>query len=112
MGRGGALGKGRWGVWRRKWWGGGGVREVSGEEGLSLIYNHPLTTDHRLGDVGLQTGSIACFYAERRRAFHSVQTKLQALVYNILPSTTAVFSYTTEFRKLSANEQFFVGDQK
>ena len=37
--------------------------------------------------------------------------KLQALVYDILPSTTAVFSYATWSRKLSANEQFFVGAQ-
>ena len=29
--------------------------------------------------------------------------------YDILPSTTAVFSYATGPRKLSANEQFFVG---
>ena len=36
---------------------------------------------------------------------------LQALVYNILPSTTAVFSYVTGSRNLSANEQFFVGVQ-
>ena len=34
-------------------------------------------------------------------------SKLQALVYDILPSTTAIFSYTIGFRKLSANEQFF-----
>ena len=34
--------------------------------------------------------------------------KLQALVYGILPSTTAVFSYAIGSRKLSANEQFFV----
>ena len=34
--------------------------------------------------------------------------KLQALVYDIFPSTTAVFSYATGSRKLSANEQFFV----
>ena len=41
-----------------------------------------------------------------------VQTlKLQALVYSILPSTTAVFSYTIGSGKLSANEQFFVGAQ-
>ena len=33
--------------------------------------------------------------------------KLQALVYDILPSTTAVFSYAIGPRKLSANEQFF-----
>ena len=34
--------------------------------------------------------------------------KLQALVYDILPSTTAVFSYAIGSRKLSANEQFLV----
>ena len=33
--------------------------------------------------------------------------KLQAPVYDILPSTTAVFSYATGSGKLSANEQFF-----
>ena len=38
-------------------------------------------------------------------------SKLQALVYDILPSTTAVFSYAKGSRKLSANEQFFVGAQ-
>ena len=37
--------------------------------------------------------------------------KLQALVYDILPSTTAVFSYAIGPRKVSANEQFFVGVQ-
>ena len=40
-----------------------------------------------------------------------VQCKLQALVYDILPSTTAVFSYAIGSRKLSANEQFLFGDQ-
>ena len=40
-----------------------------------------------------------------------VRHKLQALVYNILPSTTATFSYAIGSRKLSANEQFFVGAQ-
>ena len=37
--------------------------------------------------------------------------KLQALVYDILPSTTAVFSYATGPRKLSADEWFVVGAQ-
>ena len=37
-----------------------------------------------------------------------VCVKLQALVYDILPSTTAVFSYAIGSRKLSANEHFFV----
>ena len=36
---------------------------------------------------------------------------LQALVYHILPSTTAVFSYIVGPTKLSANEQFFAGAQ-
>ena len=40
-----------------------------------------------------------------------VCVKLQALVYDILPSTTAVFSYAIGSRKLSAKEQFFVGIQ-
>ena len=39
------------------------------------------------------------------------RSKLQALVYDILPSTTAVFSYAIGSRKLSANEQFLVGAQ-
>ena len=37
--------------------------------------------------------------------------KLQALVYDILPSTTVVFSYAIGSRKLAANEQFFVAAQ-
>ena len=40
-----------------------------------------------------------------------VATELQAPVYDILPSTTAVFSYAIGSRKLSANERFFVGAQ-
>ena len=41
----------------------------------------------------------------------NVMVKLQALVYDIIPSITAVFSYAIGCRKLSANEQFFVGAQ-
>ena len=37
-----------------------------------------------------------------------VEHKLHVLVYDILPSTTAVFSYAIGSRKLSANKQFFV----
>ena len=37
--------------------------------------------------------------------------KLQALDNDILPSTTAVFSYVIGSRNLSANEQFFGGAQ-
>ena len=47
------------------------------------------------------------------KAFDRVRErdKLEALVYDILPSTTAVFRYVIGSRKLSANEQFFVGAQ-
>ena len=38
-------------------------------------------------------------------------TKLPALVYDILPSTTALFSYAIGSTKLSANKQFFVNTQ-
>ena len=37
----------------------------------------------------------------------TIRGKLQALVYDILPLTTAVFSYAIDPRKLSANKQFF-----
>ena len=37
----------------------------------------------------------------------ATEANSQALVYDILPSTTAVFSYVIGSRKLSANEQFF-----
>ena len=45
------------------------------------------------------------------RLDRTVRPKLQAQVYDILPSTTAVFSYAIGSRKLSANKQFFVGAQ-
>ena len=43
----------------------------------------------------------------------SNHARLQALVYDILPSTTAIFSYAIGSRKLLANinKQFFVGAQ-
>ena len=44
-------------------------------------------------------------------AGHTLQAKLRALVYDILPSTTVAFTYAIGSRKLSANEQFFVGAQ-
>ena len=41
----------------------------------------------------------------------SLQSRLQALVFDILPSTTAVFIDAIGSRKLSANEQFVVRAQ-
>ena len=46
-----------------------------------------------------------------RTCTHTCAHKLRTLVYDILPSTTAVFSYTIGSRKQSANEQLFVGAQ-
>ena len=54
--------------------------------------------------VYVSAWALGCFYS------HLVP-KLQALVYDILPSTIAVFSYAIGSRKLSANEQFFVDAQ-
>ena len=38
---------------------------------------------------------------------HSTACKLQALVYDILPSTTDIVDYAIGLEKLSANEQLF-----
>ena len=51
------------------------------------------------------------YYPNLPEGADSVGGKLQALVYDILPSTTAVFSSDIGSRKLSANEHFFVGAQ-
>ena len=50
-------------------------------------------------------------YHNTTTLWHRQNSKLQALVYDILPSTTAIFSYAIGSRKLSANEQVFVGAQ-
>ena len=56
--------------------------------------------------------NMVCSVCERNRGTHLIlRPNLQALVYDILPSTTAIFSYAIGSRKLSANEQFFVGAQ-
>ena len=55
--------------------------------------------------VALSSRSLAL------RTHGGPRPKLQALVYDILPSTTAVFSNAIGSRKLSANEQFVVGAQ-
>ena len=62
---------------------------------------HWLTLRQSFLDAGSHLAPAEC----SRTPTNSVQ----ALVYDILPSTTAVFSYVIGSRKLSANEQFFVG---
>ena len=59
---------------------------------------------HRRGTLYLRA-------AVHRRGHPPLVPKLQALVYDILPLTAAVFSYAIGSRKLLANEQFFFGAQ-
>ena len=56
--------------------------------------------------VSYADGSLGSTFVEVE-----VRFKLQALVYDILPLATAVFSYAIGPKQLSANEQFFVGAQ-
>ena len=42
---------------------------------------------------------------------HTCKCKLQALVYDSLPSTTATTDYTTGLEKLSVNRQLFADAQ-
>ena len=63
-------------------------------------------------------GDKRCMYIDQRegnmihtKAAVYTPHKLQVLVYDIPPSTTAVFSYAIGSRKLSVNEQFFGGAQ-
>ena len=54
----------------------------------------------------------ASSYSYRRNGRNSMaDVNFQALFYEVLPSTTAVFIYAIGSRKLSANEQLFVGAQ-
>ena len=64
----------------------------------------PLVVHLAISDSGNKRGGAV-------ELWHTAPLKLQALVYDILPSTTAVFSYAIGSRELSANEQFFVGVQ-
>ena len=56
--------------------------------------------------------AILCLAVCMNNIANKASVKLQALVYDILLSTTAIFSYAIGSRKLSANKQFFfVGAQ-
>ena len=103
----------------------------------SLLYFAPHCTCKVLGASAFSetlssilTMTVLCMWTKTRNIFNgkgeyrlqtrtlwyllivaALQLKLQALVYDILPSTTAVFSYTIGSRKLSTNKQFFVGAQ-
>ena len=54
------------------------------------------------------SAAVTCLDIWISDVINKAGTEFQALVYDILPSTTAVFSYAIGARKLPANEQFFV----
>ena len=59
----------------------------------------------RDGHLDFHTAPELCYLG---LTLWSLDPNSQALVYDILPSTAAVFSYAIGPRKLSANEQFFL----
>ena len=63
-------------------------------------------TAHSIAQAIFSSPRTSALSVESRSVPVVVSTKLQALVYDILPSTSAVFSYAIGSRKLSANEQF------
>ena len=72
-------------------------------------YTHPaIRRDQCIWVWEEHTVGTYCLH-NNARGEHSSQ--LQALVYDILPSTTAVFRYAIGSRKRSANEQYCVGAQ-
>ena len=74
--------------------------KCSGEHGFDSVLIFTMGLFQRDCETGLaRPGSVR------------LERKLQAPVYDILPSTTAVFSYAIGSRKLSANDQFCVGAQ-
>ena len=90
--------------------GGGG----GGDQGLQLVQNNLITVTPAK-EVIEYTASPVCTRILRIVLATSTAVyrflRLQALLYAILPSTTAVFIYVVGSRKLSASEQFFVGAQ-
>ena len=55
--------------------------------------------------------AVACSFCIQRNYIHLFTRKLQALIYAILPPTTAITDYAIGLEKLLANGQFFVGAQ-
>ena len=62
---------------------------------------------NRLNNRDLRDRNDAAFVSSFTAILQHVSDTLQALVYDILPSTSAVFSYVIGSKKLSANEQVF-----
>ena len=91
--------------------GGGGGGEVLSEDAASNGHGSARGPDWRLVDKGTDADSEGHGQAGHQTGQGSLQQyvagKLQALVYDILPSNAAVFGYAIGSRHMSANEQFF-----
>ena len=71
---------------------------------------HTSKTICHIEDYVCHTSKTVCMSHTKDNVYVTSKTvyiKLQALVYDILPSTTAVFSYAIRSRKLSANKAVF-----
>ena len=82
----------------------------------TYIYPSPYVSSHRnvlllMSLYWRPCTDVSLYHCVYTYNYVIVQIKLQALVYDILPLTTALFSYAIRSRKLSANKQFFVGAQ-
>ena len=85
------------------------VRAVACIDSCVLIKNSKHWQPYHWWDTWMQQTLGQCRYPRGRGVENSYMhtPRLQALVYDILPSTIAVFSYIIGPRKLSANKQFF-----
>ena len=68
-----------------------------------------LSVLHSADSVLLLCSAVAVMF--RCQCYVLLQTPSKVLVYGILPPTAAIVDYAVGLRKLSANEQFFVGAQ-
>ena len=94
---------GKWGRWVRQL--PTGIREYIWQ--ITLLSFHNIWSRTNIAFISQH------LIKNQDRLFVFSQLKLQALVYDILPPFTAVFSYVILIGswKLSANEQFFIGTQ-
>ena len=85
-------------------------KEKGGVYGAVCVYI--ITALRRKGDL-FWDEALECFTLSFRVTPHSsraynLRPKLQALVYNIFPPTSAIIHYAVSLGKLSANEQFLL----
>ena len=90
------------------------VRESTPLEG-TLLDKTTDSAQQNTGECARQTtpveGTLLHKATDSAQQSRAEPNSKHCMVYDILPSTTAVFNYAIGSRKLLANEQFFVGAQ-